>query len=43
VARDGLALAVQHGFDRVVLESDSLTMVNMLRDGVDDRSMFFVL
>lgn len=42
-ARDGLALASQRGLDKVILESDNLTMVNMLRDGIGNRSVFYGL
>jgi hypothetical protein len=42
-ARDGIALAAQRGFNRVVLESDNLVLVNMLQSGIADRSVFYGL
>jgi ribonuclease HI len=42
-ARDGLELARQRGYHRIILESDSQTLVNMMRDGADDRSVVFGL
>jgi ribonuclease HI len=43
-ARDGLELARQRGYHRIILESDSQTLVNMMRDGADyGRSVVFGL
>jgi hypothetical protein len=42
-ARDGIALAAQRGFDRVVMESDNLVLVNMLQSGIGDGSVFYGL
>lgn len=42
-ARDGLVVAAQQGYDRIILESDNLTLVNMMHTGVDDRSVVFGL
>jgi hypothetical protein len=36
-------LAAQRGFDRVVLESDNLVLVNMLQSGIGDCSVFYGL
>jgi ribonuclease HI len=39
--RDGLELARQRGYHKIILESDSLTLVNMMRDGASNCSVVF--
>lgn len=41
-ARDGLNLAVQQRLDRVILECDNLSLINMVRVGNGDRSEVMV-
>ncbi|RLN03047.1 hypothetical protein C2845_PM13G03860 [Panicum miliaceum] len=42
-ARGGLKLAAQQRLDRVILECDNLSLINMLREGNGDRSAVFGL
>lgn len=40
-ARDGLALPAQHGLERIVLECDNLSLINMIRAGNGDWSTVY--